>query len=797
MTTVNYKDGYVTVSDFKANRPELAIHSTNAIQSAIYQASAMLNSHTDGKIKAVWDYNNNTENPEETNELYRTANELEYISEAIIQQTQYIINMGNDLTVGSGSYALAGATYSDSTPSSRDTIAPGVNQMLARARVYEYLVMGGSDRNKKIMYANGSAFDPETTFLTYAAAYKIFVSQVQENASVGQVATIQTQNTTKQVVFTDPVDVDLTQYSTTQQMNLAINNAISALNLETYAKLIDLNKLNGIVTQNTTAIANNNSRITALEQKYTNLDLSGYVTQTYVTNNFYSKQEANNLFARKDSFQSPDLSNYITSTDLNNALANYLTNNQAYNLTNTSDTFTINVPTGSANYIELERNGTRKANFGMGSSSSDDFLLQSVGNIKILPGSGKNINVSGYRITNAGTPTSSSDVATKQYVDNAVAAGGGSGGGGTTPDLSNYVTTTQLNDALTNYVSNSNLTTQLANYLTTTNANNNYVSKTQPITLGAARDKPVKISGGTKNPVFVEFVRNNTNMGYIGLGSGNNNNINIGARSGNLCLEVPSGNSVMVNNSTIQGVADPVNATDAANKQYVDNAIANVPNNNPDLSNYVTQTGLNNALNNYALKTSLSSYVTTNTLNNTLSSYAKTSSVNQANSQAQTALTNANNALNQVTSKQDKIGSTVSNYVLYTQSFYNNVAIGSSYTAFFTVTCTLPNSSYKPINVSLWVNNSTSSTSRAFKIIQWRPVANQVNIRIERSTSNATLGVKELYIRVVGANANMFNYWDVTDGSTTTPSPISLARTNDVVEEDEKVIKLVPVEGTY
>lgn len=784
--SINYKDGYVSVEEFKANRPDLSVHSENAIQAAIYQACAILNSHTDGKIKAVWDYNNNTENIETTNSLYRTANELEYISEAIILQTQYIINLGNDLTIGSSSYSLSGATYSDSVPASREVIAPGVDQILYKAKVYDFFAMGtGEDTPDGV----GGVFIPDKTCYNkftiaqldarYQLAHPI-LSDAQ-----GKIATIQQgDGTTTSIVWTDPPTVDLQNYYTMSQVNDVIQSFWNT-NITPYA---------GINWCNSTFVKQND-----YNQKIQTIDTTLQNNYNSIYSNTTSINSLNNRVTTLENQTGIgiDFSKYITQNQLQEKLANYLTNNQAYNLTNTSDTFTINVATGSANYIELERNGTRKANFGMGSSSSDDFLLQSVGNIKILPGSGKNINVSGYRITNAGTPTSSSDVATKQYVDNAVAAGGGSGGGGTTPDLSNYVTTTQLNDALTNYVSNSNLTTQLANYLTTTNANNNYVSKTQPITLGAARDKPVKISGGTKNPVFVEFVRNNTNMGYIGLGSGNNNNINIGARSGNLCLEVPSGNSVMVNNSTIQGVADPVNATDAANKQYVDNAIANVPNNNPDLSNYVTQTGLNNALNNYALKTSLSSYVTTNTLNNTLSSYAKTSSVNQANSQAQTALTNANNALNQVTSKQDKIGSTVSNYVLYTQSFYNNVAIGSSYTAFFTVTCTLPNSSYKPINVSLWVNNSTSSTSRAFKIIQWRPVANQVNIRIERSTSNATLGVKELYIRVVGANANMFNYWDATDGSTTTPSPISLARTNDVVEEDEKVIKLVPVEGTY
>lgn len=565
--SINYKDGYVSVEEFKANRPDLSVHSENAIQAAIYQACAILNSHTDGKIKAVWDYNNNTENIETTNSLYRTANELEYISEAIILQTQYIINLGNDLTIGSSSYSLSGATYSDSVPASREVIAPGVDQILYKAKVYDFFAMGtGEDTPEGV----GGVFIPDKTCYNkftiaqldarYQLAHPI-LSDAQ-----GKIATIQQgDGTTTSIVWTDPPTVDLQNYYTMSQVNDVIQSFWNT-NITPYA---------GINWCNSTFVKQND-----YNQKIQTIDTTLQNNYNSIYSNTTSINSLNNRVTTLENQTGIgiDFSKYITQNQLQEKLANYLTNNQAYNLTNTSDTFTINVATGSANYIELERNGTRKANFGMGSSSSDDFLLQSVGNIKILPGSGKNINVSGYRITNAGTPTSSSDVATKQYVDNAVAAGGGSGGGGgTTPDLSNYVTTTQLNDALTNYVSNSNLTTQLANYLTTTNANNNYVSKTQPITLGAARDKPVKISGGTKNPVFVEFVRNNTNMGYIGLGSGNNNNINIGARSGNLCLEVPSGNSVMVNNSTIQGVADPVNATDAANKQYVDNAIANVP----------------------------------------------------------------------------------------------------------------------------------------------------------------------------------------------------------------------------
>lgn len=171
-----------------------------------------------------------------------------------------------------------------------------------------------------------------------------------------------------------------------------------------------------------------------------------------------------------------------------------------------------------------------------------------------------------------------------------------------------------LVNGLTNKVNE--LSANLANYVTLTNANNLFVSKTQPIVLDASRDKPVKINGNTKNPVFIEFVRNNTNLGYVGLGSGNNNNINVGARSGDLCLEVSTGNKIVVNNSVIQGVANPVNNTDVSNKQYVDNLVTNNTNLINSLTNRVTTLENNKSGNNLSLmygKVWLSGYINSTT----------------------------------------------------------------------------------------------------------------------------------------------------------------------------------------
>lgn len=99
------------------------------------------------------------------------------------------------------------------------------------------------------------------------------------------------------------------------------------------------------------------------------------------------------------------------------SLSSYLTNNQSYSLTNTSDKFIINVAK-SANYLELQRGGNRKTTIGLGSSSSDNFSIESTGNIVLKPN--QYIDANGSPIQNVASPTQANQVTTKQYVDNAI-----------------------------------------------------------------------------------------------------------------------------------------------------------------------------------------------------------------------------------------------------------------------------------------------------------------------------------------------------------------------------------------
>lgn len=109
------------------------------------------------------------------------------------------------------------------------------------------------------------------------------------------------------------------------------------------------------------------------------------------------------------------LQNNVSS--IQSSLSSYLTNNQSYSLTNQSDKFIINVAS-SANYVELQRGGNRKTTMGLGSSSSDNFSIESTGNILLKPN--QYLDMNAKPIQNVANPTQNNQVATKQYVDNAI-----------------------------------------------------------------------------------------------------------------------------------------------------------------------------------------------------------------------------------------------------------------------------------------------------------------------------------------------------------------------------------------
>lgn len=190
-----------------------------------------------------------------------------------------------------------------------------------------------------------------------------------------------------------------------------------------------------------------------------------------------------------------------------------------------------------------------------------------------------NSTIKGTNLTISGlvAPTSNTQPATKQYVDDALR----NHQGNSNVDLSNYVTNSALTTQLGNYVTNSALTTQLGNYVT----------KNNPV-LNSSNGNPVKITCAASNPSYVEFVRNNTNGGYIGLGSSSHNNMMIGCRNGSVQI-APSNNQVDVSNSRIINVATPTQPNDAVNKKYLNDLLFGVS--VPQIVNVKVRT--NNSLN--------------------------------------------------------------------------------------------------------------------------------------------------------------------------------------------------------
>lgn len=200
----NYKSEIVTVEVFIQNRPDMEIHSPKSITTAILTAATLLNSECNNLINDVWEFNRlQPANPE--NELFRSDYELSQIKEAIISQTQYNLNMGNDFAIGGGSYSIGNVNASYNRPENRPALAPGVLKLLQNARVY-VLTDFGNLFNKG---TKKECVNPAVAQKDWADAK--FLEKHHPSARVGNVAYIDNQHN---VNFGNPQDLDITTYRT-------------------------------------------------------------------------------------------------------------------------------------------------------------------------------------------------------------------------------------------------------------------------------------------------------------------------------------------------------------------------------------------------------------------------------------------------------------------------------------------------------------------------------------------------------------------------------------------------------
>lgn len=192
----NLLRNFVTIEQFRNERPRLSIMNDEQIQEALNIATTMLDGICNGLISLVIQYSLSRDKKDECDELFRTDFELNQIKNAIVFQTQYVLNLGNDFTIGSNSASTGGINYSFQRPEARQELAPGVKEFLARARVFELTNIGSDYVPQK---KQGCNIFKE--FLNIEDGDKRYVKEFQPNADVGSIAVIGDGHT---VAWTNP-----------------------------------------------------------------------------------------------------------------------------------------------------------------------------------------------------------------------------------------------------------------------------------------------------------------------------------------------------------------------------------------------------------------------------------------------------------------------------------------------------------------------------------------------------------------------------------------------------------------
>lgn len=210
MSLNKFKDTILTVEVFLENRPDMEVHTEPTIKSCIYQAASLLNSETNGLLEQVWNFNYIDPGHNPHSPLARSEFELNQMQEAMIVQTQYMLNLGNDLTQGGGSYSIGNINASWSRPNTREIIAPGVHKLLNNARVYELQDFGirkvDNNNCKQSCYVDRYTQEP----ITRAIGDKRYVEVEQGEQARGNIAIV---NNNGMVEFANPNEVQFNNYN--------------------------------------------------------------------------------------------------------------------------------------------------------------------------------------------------------------------------------------------------------------------------------------------------------------------------------------------------------------------------------------------------------------------------------------------------------------------------------------------------------------------------------------------------------------------------------------------------------
>lgn len=754
----------INYSIFIEKRPDMEVHTEVAINSCINSAYVLLDGECASLISQVDKFNmvDDRSQLDTNNVLYRTDFELGQLQEALVFQVQYVLNMGNDFTIGGGSYSIGNINSSYNRPEGRELIAPGVYKLLSNARVYQLNAFGSFSNQ------NTNEIPLSTSKEIMERVKNEYVAQNQPDAQVGNVAYI---NQSKQVAFGAPQDLQITTYNTNRIAgpegyrnnfyeidsvpNIAFfgpdyNGTYSAVHRQemidyvnqnagenlgqeiaqikqeqeeqndkinlnknlidsTYDEVIDLlnitipnidkkilintnaissnknviDNLNQRVGTNTTNIQTNTNTITALDSRL--VSVSGLLTQTidglrtlrpfkyvgeyqngtsyninqlvsYQNNLYLSKEDNNNtiptsdkwLLINKDTI-SVDLSDYptkleveaiknnlqqsITSnttniTNLNNEVVKLAPNqtisgqktfSNAIQITKTNAALQFKPGTNQSSYLEFYNGNTRIAHFGKGSSSNNNLdlgvssgkfeisapqgiILHSPiefgtaikagyggGTVKFIPEDNTTKTLQFYNANATDQrrfkllvpdPTEAQNPATKQYVDNAI--------------------------------QNTNITTIRNNYLDKTATGvqqiaagsvyfNNQVIINQPYNPNLIPNADFQVSGQSfienleaDNATFNTSVivptptQNNqaANKQYVdnaiqNITPGSGGSIDTSNFATLNTIQTITGQKTFTNrifaNGGITNLPLPTNTSEAANKQYVDNRISNIP----------------------------------------------------------------------------------------------------------------------------------------------------------------------------------------------------------------------------